>query len=88
MEAMAGEFRQLQNGYFAVGNTFASVVKDLLLAVGDMTDTEAMERAKKNAKDILKHWDAGLQMKQEVKEAKVIQLPTPPIVGPNGEPAS
>ena len=70
----AMELRNLKLQSLGMGSTFAGVVRELLLAMADPDDGEAVIRAKKHAKDLLKTWD-------QVQEANI---PKPPEEVSNG----
>ena len=51
------QLQMLKQQSMGLGYTFAAVVRELLLALGDPADAEQATRAKKHAKELLKHWD-------------------------------
>ena len=66
------QLQQIKQQAMGVGQTFASIVRELLLAIADPTDTDGVERAKRHAKELLKSWDL------------MNEPPTPPPAPPNG----
>jgi hypothetical protein len=83
-KGIATQFHMLRRGYLEVGSTFAGVVRELLLAIADTSDPEAMERAKKHAKEILRHWDAAMEMitKDQERQSNIVQ-PVREIITPS-----
>lgn len=71
----------LKQQSMGVGYTFAGVIRELLLAIGDPEDAEGLVRARRHAKELLKHWE--LTVDQQSKQGPA-PLPTPS----NGTPTS
>ena len=88
-QQMTQQFQMLQQGYFSVGNTFCDIARQLLLAIGDPDDKESMDRAKKHAKEAIKHWDLALEMRQkseddrQKQQGQLIELPKKEIISPS-----
>ncbi len=51
------QLNYLKQQSLGVGNTFAGMVRELLLAIGDPADVDQVSRAKRHAKELLKQWD-------------------------------
>ena len=51
------QLQMMKQQSMGMGMTFASMVRELLLALADPEDTEQVARAKKHAKELLRQWD-------------------------------
>ena len=62
LEMQANFQRQQTHG---IGQTFAAIVRELLLAIGDPEDVDQVSRAKKHAKELLKNWDEMMEKQNQ-----------------------
>jgi len=79
---------QLEQGYLAVVSMFSALVRELLLAIADPDDVEALVRAKRHAKEALKQWDLTMDAKaqQQMKARETQERKSVPLAAvPNDE---
>ena len=68
------QLQMLKQQSMGLGYTFAGVVRELLLALNDRDDVGQEQRAKKHAKELLKHWD-DMQDQQNAPPPAPVAVP-------------